>query len=239
MIAIKTDDKRNGLIKLDPRTLFVLILFCNITVFMMPDMIGECVLTLSLIVLALLCGVYRYSVKIIIIYTVLFLTDFLLMHFCGETWLMYVAVGCRFMRKVVPTAILGGILILTVKVNTLMAALQKMHLPKSVIIPFTVLLRYFLSIKEDRQAIKKSMAMRGLNGGFFRHPVLRTECLFVPLLLSASRRADELSCAAVTRGIENPEKRTSMSNTKLVISDYAITVIMVVVSSACIFGGKI
>ena len=36
------------------------------------------------------------------------------------------------------------------------------------------------------------------------------DCIYVPLLMSASRAADELSMAAVARGIENPVARTAV-----------------------------
>ena len=37
---------------------------------------------------------------------------------------------------------------------------------------------------------------------------MTVNCSYVPLLTAASRAADELSIAAVTRGIENPKERT-------------------------------
>lgn len=46
------------------------------------------------------------------------------------------------------------------------------------------------------------------------------ECLYVPLLMAASKAADELSIAAVTRGIENPRQRTCLVQIRLHIQDY-------------------
>ena len=45
-------------------------------------------------------------------------------------------------------------------------------------------------------------------GGFVRDPLRTVDCVYVPLLMSASRASDELSMAAVARGIENPVRRT-------------------------------
>ena len=37
----------------------------------------------------------------------------------------------------------------------------------------------------------------------------RLECTVMPLMVSATETAEELSAAAVTRGIENPARKTS------------------------------
>ena len=38
--------------------------------------------------------------------------------------------------------------------------------------------------------------------GFLSHPGMTVECIYVPLMMTASKAADELSIASVTRGIE-------------------------------------
>ena len=115
-----------------------------------------------------------------------------------------------------------------------MLSLRKIHIPKSITIPFTVLLRYFPSIGEDRKAIKKAMAVRGLNGSFLKHPVKSIECLYVPIMMSAARRADELSSAAVTRGIENPKERTTLIDVRLHRADFVIMLLGIGVLFFCI-----
>jgi energy-coupling factor transport system permease protein len=117
-----------------------------------------------------------------------------------------------------------------------MASLTKMHTPKSILIPLTVFIRYFPSIGEDRRAIKKAMVMRGLLNGFWKHPKMTIECLYVPLLMSASMRADELSTAAVTRGIENPKPRTSLKDVRFRLWDLVCFIIGTVVVILCVGG---
>lgn len=235
--SLKTDNTRSGLISLDARTLLFMIALSNICIFMTPNVKSEVVLMASLSLIGLLCGVKGFVLKIDVVYLTLLATDLLIMMQWGDTSIMFVALGCRYIRKVMPTAILGGVLILTIRVGELMASLTKLKLPKSIVVPITVLLRYFPSMKEDRVAIKKAMAMRGLSGNFLRHPVLSIECLYVPLLISASRRADELSCAAVTRGIENPKVRTTLNEVGFHLIDVVIVLFTAGVSAWCIYGG--
>lgn len=48
----------------------------------------------------------------------------------------------------------------------------------------------------------------------------KIECLLVPVMISATTTAEELSAAAVTRGIENPANKTSMVEMKFGVQDF-------------------
>ena len=54
---------------------------------------------------------------------------------------------------------------------------------------------------------------------------MTVNCIYVPLLTAASRAADELSVAAVTRGIENPKPRTCLVNIRLQAADLLAAVL--------------
>ena len=58
---------------------------------------------------------------------------------------------------------------------------------------------------------------------------MTVECLYVPLLMTASNSADELSAAALTRGIENPRPRTCLLQIYLRGRDWAVMVLAVCV----------
>ncbi|MCG8499990.1 MAG: energy-coupling factor transporter transmembrane protein EcfT, partial [Firmicutes bacterium] len=48
----------------------------------------------------------------------------------------------------------------------------------------------------------------------------KIECLVVPLIISAAGTAEELAAAAVTRGIDNPVKKTSAVDIRFSFIDY-------------------
>ena len=52
------------------------------------------------------------------------------------------------------------------------------------------------------------------------HGTQKIECLLVPIMISATTTAEELSAAAVTRGIENPAPKTSMIVMKFGMQDF-------------------
>ena len=71
----------------------------------------------------------------------------------------------------------------------------------------------FPPIQEDWRFIKDAMRMRDVSPspkGLLTHPAMTVECIYVPLMMAASKAADELSIASITRGIENP-KATDLS----------------------------
>lgn len=232
----KTNSMARGLMRLDARTLLFLIVIANLCVFLCPNLWGEILLMLTLCILGLLCGGGKFIWKVAVAYTLLLGVDLLTSYYGSGGFLGYLGIGCRYLRKVLPTGTLGGILITTVRISELMASLVKLKLPKSVIIPLTVMLRYFPAVREDRIAIKKAMKMRELSGNFFTHPVQSIECLYVPLLMSASRRSDELSCAAVTRGIEKPAQRTTIQDIRLRWPDFVSAGAITAVACFCIWG---
>ena len=76
-----------------------------------------------------------------------------------------------------------------------------------------VMLRYIPTIQEDWRFIKDAMRLRDVSPslkGLLTHPGMTVECIYVPLMMAASKAADELSIASITRGIENPKPRTCL-----------------------------
>ena len=114
--------------------------------------------------------------------------------------------------KCYPCCMLAGVVMDTTDISEFMAGMTKMKFPKEIVIPFAIMFRYFPVVKEDWAYIKDAMALRGLTltpVGVVRNPGAVMDAIYVPMLVSASKAADELSVAALTRGIENPNPRSS------------------------------
>ena len=61
--------------------------------------------------------------------------------------------------------------------------------------------------------------------GFLKTPAMTVNCIYVPLLTAASKAADELSIASVTRGIENPKSRTCLVSIRMQAADILVLVL--------------
>ena len=118
-------------------------------------------------------------------------------------------IGAGIFSRFVPGLVTGCYLLRTTKVSELIAALERLHLSRKIIIPFAVMMRFFPTIAEEYRAINDSMRMRGIyfgGGNALKIPEYR----IVPLLMSAVKIGEELSAAALTRGLGKPVKRTNV-----------------------------
>lgn len=121
------------------------------------------------------------------------------MRSTGTTWIMVI--------------MLAGLVISTTKVGEFLSAMARLRISKKLTIPIAVMLRYLPTIREDWHFIKDAMRLRDVSPtlrGFLKAPAMTVNCVYVPLLTAASKAADELSIASVTRGIENPKPRTCL-----------------------------
>ena len=76
-------------------------------------------------------------------------------------------------------------------------------------IPMSVIFRFFPTIGEENAAISDAMRMRGIRFGG-KHPGRMLEYRLIPLMISVVKIGDELSAAALTRGLGAPVRRTDI-----------------------------
>ena len=112
-----------------------------------------------------------------------------------------------------------------------------MHLPKGIILSIAVMFRYFPSIKDDLFIIMDAMKLKGLytsKRAALIHPIRTMEFVLVPMLFKSLKTAEELSCAALVKGIENTGHKTSYFDVKLRVADvvFLLTAITLLTASA-------
>lgn len=218
-------ERKARFLNFDPRTKIILIGICALTATTTPTLQYECILIALIAVYGVLSGKIRYTIIGTVFYFVLYgFVMLFLQNRAGMAHTMFIAWLSLFF-KVYPCGLLSGIVISTTKVNEFLSAMHKAHIPKKVVIPFAVMLRYFPTVREDWHYIKDAMRLRDVSPSFtsfIKNPSMTIECVYVPLLMAASKAADELSIAAVTRGIENPLPRTCLVQIRFRIRDMLI-----------------
>lgn len=234
--------KRKWDICFDPRTKVLLLIISMIIVTTAPSLSYECALILLIAFMGILCGKVRYSIIGTIVFLALYLfTTLYLGNVTGTAYTMFTA-WLSLVFKVYPCGMLAGIAVSTTRVNEFLSAMNKAHVPKKVVILLAVMLRYLPTIREDWHFIKDAMRLRDVSPslkGLISHPGMTIECLYSPLLMAASKAADELSIASVTRGIENPNPRTCLVQIKCGIADWMAMLIAVAffIFELCMRGG--
>ncbi len=141
------------------------------------------------------------------------------------TWRTMFVAFLGLVYKVYACGMLAGLVISTTKVGEFLSAMARLHIPKKLTIPIAVMLRYLPTIGEDWRCIKNAMRLRDVSPtlwGFLKAPAMTVSCIYVPLLTAASKAADELSIASVTRGIENPKPRTCLVKIKMRAADFLV-----------------
>ena len=127
--------------------------------------------------------------------------------------------------SILPGFMMGYYTISTTTMSDLVYALKKIKFPDYIIIPISVMFRFFYSIKEDYKKINEAIYMHGLTAkNFFKDPARILEYKFVPLLMITSQTADNVSISAMTRGMKVGCERSSISNAKLKFFDYVFLV---------------
>ncbi len=209
---------------LDPRTKLFILLLCVIAASLAPSLLYGAGLVVLIGMMGILCGYWRSALTGIAGYALLYALTLWAAGLTGTLKTTLLAAFGLF-HKVYPCGMMGGLFITSTKVNEFLSAMHRLRVPKKIVIPLAVMIRYFPTIGEDWRYIKDAMRMRDVSptlAGFVKQPTMTVECIYVPLLSAASKTADELSIAALTRGIENPHPRTCLVQTQFRFAD-AIT----------------
>ena len=192
---------------------------------MAPSMYYEMLLVLFISCFGIACRKVRYSVIGALAYVAICFITFAALKTHGSVQVMLVAF-LGLVHKVYPCGFLSGIIISTTKAGEFLSAMSRSHVSQKIVIPVAVMLRYIPTVREDWHFIKDAMKMRDISPflkSFLTHPGMTIECIYVPFMMAASKTADELTVASVTRGIENPKTRTSIVQIGFGISDVVVT----------------
>lgn len=208
---------------LDSRTKLFLILLCVFCAMFASNLYFQFALVMFIGLLATLCGKWRYALRGILAYALICAFTVWCMGTLIGTWRTMFVAFLGLVHKVYACGMLAGLVIGTTKVGEFLSAMTCLHVPKKLIIPLAVMLRYLPTIREDWHYIKDAMRLRDVSPSFFgflKSPAMTVNCIYVPLLTAASKAADELSVAAVTRGIENPKPRTCLVKIQMRTADF-------------------
>ncbi|PYG89397.1 energy-coupling factor transport system permease protein [Ruminiclostridium sufflavum DSM 19573] len=209
---LQTTGQQRGMI-LDPRT--KLLLLITVSTFVLGGLGGEkfssvipalCLITLILLLTA---GRIKAAVIYLAAYLAAWLAALLLLPQLSGPLYFLVLGSVGIFSRVMPGVAMGVYVVSTTTVSEFTAAMQRMHISEKIIIPFSVMFRFFPTVGEEFSAINAAMRMRGISFGGGRIGKM-LEYRLVPLLTCSARIGEELSAAALTRGLGGNVKRTNI-----------------------------
>lgn len=221
---MSSEKKKQG-IALDPRTKIVLLLM--VATFVLGGAGGNnliwarIMLAIVPAVLLLISG----KVKVFFVFETLFLAGCLLQYYLlGRLsgFLNFIVLATAgILSQFIPGLMMGYYAVTTTTVSEFVAAMERIHMPKQIVIPLSVMFRFFPTVGEEASNISDAMRMRGISFGG-KHPGKMLEYRLVPLMTCSVKIGDELSAAALTRGLGADVKRTNICKIEFHIMDYLI-----------------
>lgn len=225
--------RAKGVIDPDPRTLMGVLAAVSVMAFMGKSLEAELVLVLAAAVLQALCGHVFMAVSFAALYGALWVALNVVFPGVGGVAATMFTISFTFARKIYLCFMVGTLLVKDNTVHRVAAALAKLRVPQTVLIPLAVTMRYFPTLGEEASHIRDAMRLRDVPAGS------RLECFVVPLVMSATSTAEELSRAATCRGIENPAPSTDTERLAMRACDWAILVASALaVAYVAIWGGS-
>ena len=222
--------------KLDVRTYILLVVFSATWATMNSNMIVELCIMAGLVVLQLFSKKGSFMPKLLLVYLIFCGIQFALFPVVPDVVEMILSMLVVNVRSFFPVVISIALLYKNTRVSEMTASFTRMGVSRKVTVPIAVAIRYIPTLKEEWLHIRDAMRMRSVTRGIrnpFTRMVKKIECYLVPLFVSSLQSADELSAAAVTRGIENPAKPTCRNYRPMGFKDYAVISIALAVTVYC------
>ena len=212
-------------LRLDPRTKLLLIFI--ISIFVMGGTGGEAMGLIRLVlctvpaILLLTSKQCAKAVGYIAVFSAFYAVQiYVLPHLTGIlNFLVLFTTG--FFCRILPSVAIAAYAVKTTTVSELISGMERIHMPKEVTIPLTVMFRFFPTVFQESEAISDAMKMRGIKfGGKKSSKIL--EYKLIPMITCSVKIGEELSAAAITRGLGAPVKRTNICQLKFNFADVVL-----------------
>lgn len=222
--------KHRGLY-LDPRTkVLVMLVLATLIFFVHKNLILNSILVFIPIFLLISDKRYRPA----FIYGGLFVIAIFVKIYGGKfefPYLISMILGLivELIFRFFPVFMFGYYIIKSTKPNEFISAMNLWHVPEAFIIPVSVVFRFVPTLAEENKSISNAMRMREIRFGtkkFLKNPSMILEYRLVPLMMSVAKIGEELSAAALSRGLGGLKKRTCIVELRFGIWD-AGTVILI------------
>lgn len=213
---------------LDPRTGLLLLVLANVIAFTQDSFWVEGGLIAVLTLLQLLCGCIRPGIKWCALFCLLLALQWYVLPMSPKLVATSFSIFINYARRMFPCLMMGSLMVRTISLRRFIVGMRALRVPQKLIIPISVTLRYFPAIKEELSYIRDAMRLRDIRG------LEKVEGMVVPMMISATETAEELSAAAVTRGIENPARKTSVIRLRLGLLDWCAMAAAVVFTGAAL-----
>ena len=229
-VILQADIHKRGLV-LDPRTKLLLLITMSVFVlgyaggeelsFLMPFFC--CLPAVALIT----AGKWKQALIYAVVYSVSYISFSSWVHLTTG-FLHFLLFGVfGILSRILPCLMMGSYMVSTTTVSEFTAAMLRMHMPEVVIIPLSVMFRFFPTVIDEWSCINAAMKMRDIRFGG-KNISKMLEFRIVPLMACCAKIGEELSAAALTRGLGGKCKRTNICKIGFHVQDFIVLILCIV-----------
>ncbi|WP_241519535.1 energy-coupling factor transporter transmembrane component T [Bifidobacterium callitrichidarum] len=216
---------------LDPRTKLFLLLAANLMLFFHVALATQIIMAILFLIPLAVAGRWRLTVNFAVLYAVFTALGLLDPEALGLPWLHVVSALAVGTTMMLPCFMTGAYAFTTTSASAFICSMRRMRVPEAVVIPCVVVIRFFPTIAEDYRQIRNAMALRGIASGgwgLVRHPAQSLEYILIPLLMNATTVAQDLSVAALTKGLGREGEHTSRTPIRMRAVDWLAMVAVMI-----------
>lgn len=217
-------------IKFDPRSKLATVMCASFLLMLRVDPIVEALFVLMMFFLLTLNGGFKKGFLLSLLYSVIFcLERFLFKEITGPLTALF-SFFLAANRLLIPPIMGATFAANNNKMSEWIAAMKKMKVPTFIVVPFSVVCRFFPVLIQDFKEIRRAMKFRGIGINsidLVKHPLLTLEYIIVPILVSVENTSVELSAASLVRGLGSSNSHTSIYEIKFKLQDYLLILLLI------------
>lgn len=178
-------------------------------------------------VLLLLSHRWGSFVTYSVLYIAVYLANMWTWDSAGGVVRIIVAISVMFVMRIMPSLVMGAYIMGTTTVSEFIAAMGRMHIPQQITVPLAVMFRFFPTVIEEFRSINMAMSMRDIRFGG-KNAGRMVEYRLIPLIVCSVNIGNELSAAALTRGLGADTRRTNVCQVGFHLQDVVLFMIGVI-----------
>ncbi len=225
-------ERGNFFEELDPRMKLLLVIIITTMTFMAKSTYILLLNYSVIILLFVLCRLYSGAIKVsIFIITLVFLYEGI-PFYTEITWHEGISLILFLMLRATVFIIMGSWMTSKLRIGDFITSMEKMELPKGMIVTIAVVFRYLPTVKREFYFIHSTMKLRGVGmslENILLHPIRTIEYAIVPLILRNLTVADELSASVMTRGLDLGIKRIPYNDVTLKFIEILFVVLVILI----------
>jgi energy-coupling factor transport system permease protein len=205
-----TEVSFHGTARLDPRVKMLMLIVLGFVSFIINGDIPELILMFGVSTFICAGSAPRWGIKMFLVYMVISYLNTCLKFFTIPGISLLMGIFGVTIIKAIPVVTLARWVIRSTYMDELTVALERIGMPRTVIIPFVVMFRYIPTLGIEYKMIRNTMKIRGVSDSFYKillHPFATIEFILIPLLMRCLKVSDELAASGTTRGMERDNKR--------------------------------